>query len=386
MQEPINKNYLRGIDGLRCVASFIVLFHHIEGRKGLVLSGSFKTDLLNTGIAQATMTLFFVISGFVISYTLFNEKKKSGTISVWAFYKRRALRVWPVYYVVFLSVILLLAIYKPGAPLLAPKVASDYNWVVLIYLLHMPELYLFFASAIKPVMHFWSLGVEEKFYLAWPWLLKRKTGIVKACIAIIAIKVLLKLGIAACARFLPMELSTYTILKTVERYLFLFRIEAMATGTLAAWLFLEAGSLQSKVQNKLLKDILEFVYKPVVQWVNILLMLLCMPLSRSFEFIHIFLMFQVAIIVLNCVGNTRSVIDFDNRVMNYLGKISYGVYIYQFPIILGWITWFVPFYNSTNRVAWHFGLYFACISCTLVLAALSYALFEKKIMLCGRKK
>src|SRR6202012_2854435 len=102
MNESSDNNYLKGLDGLRFIGSFIVLFHHIESRKTLLELPSLRNTFASTGFGNSSMTLFFVLSGFLITYLLLNEKNKTKNISIKNFYIRRIFRIWPVYYILLL--------------------------------------------------------------------------------------------------------------------------------------------------------------------------------------------------------------------------------------------------------------------------------------------
>lgn len=91
-----NAIHLPGLNGLRALAALTVLWGHV-----------FQRDFGNWGIEGYSLpllrfdgvTLFFVISGFLITFLLLNEHERSRTISVPKFYMRRVLRIWPLYYV-----------------------------------------------------------------------------------------------------------------------------------------------------------------------------------------------------------------------------------------------------------------------------------------------
>jgi peptidoglycan/LPS O-acetylase OafA/YrhL len=97
--------------------------------------------------------LFFVVSGFIITTLLLRERDRTGRISLRAFYARRALRILPAYYVYLLAV----------GPLW-PGGLTDRDWLgVLTYTQNFTP-----GLGSWPVSHFWSLSLEEHFYLLWP--------------------------------------------------------------------------------------------------------------------------------------------------------------------------------------------------------------------------
>ena len=144
------------IEGLRAIAVLLVLLFHasIPGFNG----GFVGVDV------------FFVISGFLITGMLLREYEATGKISLGNFYARRVRRLLPASALVLVVTLVASAILLP--PLSVPSVATDVAAATL-YVSNMVFAYRatdYFAagSAPSPILHFWSLGVEEQFYLLWP--------------------------------------------------------------------------------------------------------------------------------------------------------------------------------------------------------------------------
>src|SRR5205085_6931243 len=95
--------YFANLDALRFFAASAVLFSHIESRKPeYSLPNSFlRQTYINIG--SFSVTLFFVLSGFLITYLLLLEKETSKSINIKNFYARRILRIWPLYYLLVLT-------------------------------------------------------------------------------------------------------------------------------------------------------------------------------------------------------------------------------------------------------------------------------------------
>ena len=165
--------YFKNLDVLRFLAVMMVLIAHAyEGWCGwfgkkpgvLTVAGNHKdftffgewvnTAFLNGGFG---VDLFFLISGFLITYLLIVEKSTIGKINIWKFYTRRILRIWPAYF--------LLLAFAPIAVKLVNATQPDYVPNLLFY-------NNFHAISIKlwqyPFAHLWSICVEEHFYLIWP--------------------------------------------------------------------------------------------------------------------------------------------------------------------------------------------------------------------------
>ncbi len=147
------------VEGLRAVAVLAVVLHH-AGVPGL--SGGY-----------VGVDVFFVLSGFLITGLLHRELQRSGRIALGSFYARRARRLLPAAVLVLLVTVLASAVLLP--PLQARQVALD-GVAAAVYAANYRFAvastdYLSPETAPSPLQHYWSLGVEEQFYLAWPLLL-----------------------------------------------------------------------------------------------------------------------------------------------------------------------------------------------------------------------
>ena len=148
--------FRRDVEGLRGVAvAAVVLFH--AGVPGL--SGGY-----------VGVDVFFVISGFLITSLMLREVAETGRLSLVAFYCRRARRILPAASLVLVAVIL--AGYHWLGFLRGDTVATDATWAALfasnVRFAAQGVDYLASQGAPSPLQHFWSLAVEEQFYLVWP--------------------------------------------------------------------------------------------------------------------------------------------------------------------------------------------------------------------------
>ncbi len=144
------------IEGLRAVAVVLVVLFH-AGVPGLA-GGYVGVDV------------FFVVSGFLITSLMLREIRRTGGLSLIEFYSRRARRILPAAAVVLVST--LLASYHWLGFLRGDEIAGDVVWSALFSANHRFAAggvdYLASQDAVSPVQHFWSLAVEEQFYLVWP--------------------------------------------------------------------------------------------------------------------------------------------------------------------------------------------------------------------------
>jgi peptidoglycan/LPS O-acetylase OafA/YrhL len=331
---------------------------------------SLKNNHITQSFGNSIMTLFFILSGFLITYLLVQEKKNTKTIDIKGFYIRRICRIWPLYYIILILGITIYVHVKwfQTSQTLA-YIKDDYFIVVLLYFFHMSNFHLFFTSKIWALMYYWSLGVEEQFYAFWPWLVKKTNNYLKIFTTVLVIKIGLKFLIAISLILFSLTAKEIIILKKIENFLYLLRFESFAIGGIAA-LFL--------VEKK--EKVLNFIYKPTIQWVNIGLLLLCIPAHHISDSIHLVYSVCFAIIILNVVSNPKAIFRLDTPYINYLGKISYGLYMYQIPLIVLIINFSKPYYVEENWIVWNLLVYFFCISSTILVSIFSYEFMEKRII------
>ena len=155
---PRTSSHRRDIQGLRAVAVLAVVLDHLFGwpRGGFV-----------------GVDIFFVISGFLITGLLLREHERTGTISFRSFYERRVKRILP-------ASVLVLFVTAVAASLLFPvtralSTLGDALWSLLFMgnwrFAVTGTDYFQEGTLPSPLQHYWSLGVEEQFYLVWPWLM-----------------------------------------------------------------------------------------------------------------------------------------------------------------------------------------------------------------------
>jgi len=170
--------YIPGLDGLRALAFLLVLVHNTsinEADSGIVAK-------LWTGVTDCGwigVQLFFVLSGFLITGILLDGRDQPGALRT--FYVRRAVRIFPLYYAFLILRFLLL-------PLVVPALVVGFGTQVW-YWLYLSNWSDLVKGQIEGMSHFWSLAVEEQFYLSWPALVRklRVRTFAIVCIAIAAV-------------------------------------------------------------------------------------------------------------------------------------------------------------------------------------------------------
>ncbi len=173
-----NRNYLPAVDGLRAVAVAAVLAYHLN------------LPWCPGGLVG--VTVFFVISGFLITGILSVELAQKRTIDLKRFWVRRLRRLMPAVILVLVATALLAWFLNQG---LLYKLKTDLLpsllWVTNWWYILRQESYFDAMVSPSPVLHFWSLSIEEQFYLVWPLVMLflykkgyRRRGMRKLCLAL----------------------------------------------------------------------------------------------------------------------------------------------------------------------------------------------------------
>jgi len=145
------QRYMPSLDGLRAIAVALVITCHLHADWGF-LSGF------------VGVTIFFVLSGYLITRLALQEEREKGRLNVIGFYIRRTFRIFPLYYFVLFFYAILVLHFKLWPLKIRPFLSS-----LPYYLTYLQEIPFWRSIASKPPFyHSWSLGIEEKFYLIWP--------------------------------------------------------------------------------------------------------------------------------------------------------------------------------------------------------------------------
>ncbi len=159
------------LDGLRAVSILLVILSHLS----YALPKPFFTYITLSGLGPVGVTMFFVISGYLITTLLLKEKfSHHGTIDIKRFYIRRAFRILPVSFLYISMICLLNNVFALGI-----------KGTAFCYALTYTVNFMAPAASPKLLGHLWSLGIEEQFYLFWPWITRRSLRVVTALAFII---------------------------------------------------------------------------------------------------------------------------------------------------------------------------------------------------------
>jgi peptidoglycan/LPS O-acetylase OafA/YrhL len=342
----IKVRYFPGLDTIRFYAAIAVVVAHLERNFAELRSqpAIFEPIRIFFIDAQIAVTLFFVLSGFLITYLLLAEYERTAGVQVRNFYIRRILRIWPLYYLIAIPGILLF-------PALGADQVTTGRAALILFLLAN------FAGPLGPLGHLWSIAIEEQFYLMWPLVLRRGPQVLlKIAGGVIIIKLMLA----------PMIASMNIV--GAENLLVGLRFEAMAIGALGAYLYHR--------QHPLLHWLYHRLTQAIVPGICVLYMIFDQPYTAL---VHMMAAVVWMVLLLNVATNPRALLHIDVPVVNQLGKISYGIYMYHFPVLY-LILYAFQQLNIPEGPITNVGLYITVIGGTLLVAALSYRFFEQPFL------
>lgn len=359
--------YFPNLNGLRFIAAALVLVSHVEETKfafGLRKEQGFLTMPVYTRMGELAVTFFFVLSGMLITYLLLKERETSQ-ISVKKFYVRRVLRIFPLYYLlVFLGFVIFPLISQMYFPGLTEAFGKNLQIKATLYLLLVPNVANVLMSPVPGISHLWSIGVEEQFYFIWPFIKKHFPGWKSSLLVIMGYWVV---------RLLVHFLLYYSgdqnkWLTAAENLILLTRIDCMAIGSFAAYLLLYN------------RKVVQYLGNPFLQYIVVTVTVLFMITGVNFGFfthqVYALLFFYI---IINAAGNARNVIRLENRIFRYLGKISYGIYMFHLAIVLVVFNILKAYLADDSRVSLpvNIAVYLIIFLLTIGAATISYETFEK---------
>lgn len=308
------------------------------------------------------VTLFFVLSGFLISRILFSNKevyrlnKVKPKHLIRQFYIRRFFRIFPIYY---LTLFILFAIDFENTRTLFP-------WLIT----YTTNIYQSIHNTdIGSFNHFWSLAVEEQFYLFWPFLVlfvKPKRSVLML-ISVIVLAIL-------CRSYLFFSLGNWR----ATSYFTLSCMHALGIGSLLGYLMVHKPDL--------VKTLSKSIWLVVTLCVYLLLLILQTTFRLEWYkavFDDVVFSLLAGFIILMASGNNfKGTAKFllENSFVRYSGKISYGLYILHLfvPALVVWVEPQVLIFNQKYALA-KYALFLLYYVLTFVLAHISFKWIEAPI-------
>ena len=291
----MKKIYFPNLNGLRFVAALIVMLYHFYG-----------LELIN---GHYGVVLFFALSGFLITYLLLEEKESTREISILKFYMRRVLRIWPLYFLILLGACFYILIFN----------TENIGFLKNIY------YYLFFGSNIAFALSItipyagilWSVGSEEQFYFFWPWIIKKFNR--KVILSFMIVFILFFTFIPHLLDYFYYNIYSSIFIQKTADVIGILGFNAMLTGSLSAFI--------AKIYPKYLRFIYNIFFQ-LILYVFIIITLLT-DFFPHFSYTDEIYAILFSIVILNLALNPNSLISLENKSFKFLGKISYGLYVFH---------------------------------------------------------
>jgi peptidoglycan/LPS O-acetylase OafA/YrhL len=338
-------NHFGSLDGLRAVSVAAVIWHHSGG--GLVAS-----EWAQQG--HHGVTLFFAISGFLITTLLLREKDRHGLIDLRAFYIRRALRIFPLYYAVLLIYVVLVFILERQT-----KVGQDFFSNLIFFFTYTSNWFVPLDGRVI-FYYSWSLAAEEQFYLVWPPLMKR-LGTRSRALAVV-LTVIAVIALLDALRWLPASSSTQTVLDFIEHIPLAIIVGVAAAlllhdskGFARCWPWLAASRWHCLVWLALS---VVAVLTPGVPWIAIHVALTLLVVACCMREDHVL----ASLLLLPMLA--------------YLGTISYGLYLLHM-LCRSVVIKLVAFIGVELGA---FSYFLATLLLSIVVAGLSHRHFESRFL------
>lgn len=369
-REPEARFYRPELDWLRFAAFSAVFLHHAFPAAEVEQGVTGIRFLLETLVVATIETsrygvdLFFALSAFLITELLLLEKERTGRVHVPAFYVRRILRIWPLYITFVLVVGSLELMFRDNPPLFyLALLGFSGNWFIVFHE----------AGFLSYCLPLWSLCVEEQFYIVWPNLVSRAK-------VSHFVKIMVGLLVFTCLyRFLyvygPPRNSQSVWINTLTR------LDPFALGGLLA-IFLHNRGFVLPNWGRLIV---------LMAGIGTFIFLGTFPDAAATGIPTIWSFPLSAFASVLCVASFVATSPLQSvaawaRILSYLGKISYGAYVFHYGMVFIVSSWMVE-EPVTKPLGILFWIYRALIAypLTILLAVLSYELLEKRFLKLKRR-
>jgi peptidoglycan/LPS O-acetylase OafA/YrhL len=358
------KVHFKGLNSLRFLAAFFVVLGHVPlNQESLGLPHPNRAAFFFRG--AFAVCFFFALSGFLITYLLLDERRRTGDVQVRSFYLRRICRIWPLYFAV---IAFGLFFYNRLLPWMGIHYRIEYRLptALLLYGLLLPNLMNSLYTVGGILNPSWSIGIEEQFYLLWAPAVKRvRERLPALCWAVLG----LSLALFCLAHYNLFGVHEWK--KFVEQLKFHF----MAAGGLCAWwlqrrreALLHLPPFASRaVQVVLFALLADFYLTSFVPWGWL-----------GDELLQIVLYCWLIVTV---AANPVNVVPVGARAFDYLGTISYGIYMLHMIAVYATAEVFRHTSWWHGRLALYCLAYYGLVfGLTVLLAHGSYRWFERPFL------
>jgi len=345
---------IKSLDQLRGFLAICVVFYHIlQISRSVGLPHFSELPIFSRG-TEAVM-VFFTLSGYLIMGSLYDEKKYFGSINVKNFYVRRILRLYPVYYLVL---IIGFVFYHFLLPKLGIPYETNYNLIEAIALnvAFLPNVFSILYEPGSILLILWSIGIEEQFYL-----------VIAPLLAVLPLNRYGRgLILFTLVYFILFHTNYFTFLK--EYWLFYY---FMSAGGAVAIISRSGYSLAFK----------SFYVRLIVYFVFVLHFSTDWLISSNELVNEVFELLLFCSLIVNLVVDDKRFDKF--RLIQHLGKISYGIYMYHMIVVNLVLFFFLKVHSlydlSSTMLIILINL--TCLMGTILVSHFSYKYFESYFIL-----
>lgn len=351
-----HKLYFPNLNGLRFIAAFFVIINHTEQLKFYYKLNTGTISDFAKNIGKLGLMLFFVLSGFLITYLLVSEEKLTGRIHTKKFYIRRFLRILPLYFLLIAIVFFVIPYIDIfNVPRLKNPLQTDFLSILLLHIFLIPNMATALYGFIPYIAQAWSIGTEEQSYFLWPILLKKLKEH----------RFILMIGIVCSHFIIRVLLSERFQLEiphknTILKFWMHFNIDSIAIGSIFALILFKRHQILKYILN------IKFFYGITTLTVVLLIAAVRIPF-----FHYPFYSVLFGIIIINLAENKKLKTILEGKIISYLGKISYGIYMYHFIVLIS-----VLLLASQLKIDNNIIIYGLITSITIGISSLSYHYFE----------
>jgi len=296
-------NRIPELDGLRGIAILLVLFYHFFWfpSPGWTWAGLSYGLWRFAQVGWMGVNIFFVLSGFLITRILIAQKEDAHYFS--SFYKRRVLRIFPLY----LATLTFIYFYYPGS--------GKFVLLSMCFLAHVPQV--FQIKSAYPTL--WSLSVEEQFYFIWPWIVKKCSpkNLLKICLLLLMIEPLMR-GISFVKQSQWPWIGLFT------------SFDGFAVGGILA-----LGFYSNQRGEDLQRKGKRFLMAALLMWVLLMpfgLYTRTQLIGEMFLPSNLYLWVGGAMAFSMLFSGSRKLIWLSKGFLPLWGKLSYGAYLCHFPV------------------------------------------------------
>ncbi|MBI5127054.1 acyltransferase [Candidatus Roizmanbacteria bacterium] len=308
------------MDSLRLFASLLILIHHVEQFKLWSNLPNLYGDYWIKEIGRLGVSVFFVLSGFVVTNSFLKSLKKNKNISIKEYMQKRYSKLMPLYYLVlFLSLLVIPLFNKMVGVNLGYTKITVFN--LLFYLLFFPDLLFIFGKPLLGISQSWFLGVQEHLYIFWLFILKKLRKIsLKTVIFIIAGKLVLLNSFYLLYSFINSDL----ISKIITGFIFV-DFESVIIGSFGGYMLFSSRQIKSK---KII-FFLGLAYLILSTVFNFAGLVKTEIIRYNFQIILSTIRAFSLLSVIFYISFNEKLFPFNLSLFRRLGNYSYGIYMFH---------------------------------------------------------